>query len=446
MTTAGAPEIASGGGELRARAAEVAAELAARLADPERTASAASASAASDWSPLSLDAGHPGVALLFAELAHYDPALRGTVHAHLASAASHPPGPANASLFRGLPALAFAAHAARRTPRDYAGLFERLDPALDRALQHVLKGERARLAQDRAGAPCSRYDLVHGVTGLTRLLLARRSTHREALNEGLSYLIRLTRPLLVRGERVPGWWSPAGPSGDPDPDPAYPQGHVNFGLAHGISGPLAVLATALRSGVDVPGARGAVSALAQELLSRRTPEGGWPALVPLERYGTEPPPPARTAWCYGTPGTAYALFRAGQALDRADLCRTAVEALTAELDRPRRVTDDALCHGRAGLLHLCRVMAAESGSAPLAARGDALAARLLAGYDAQCPYGYRFEFGDENRVGLLTGAAGVALALHAYATGGGPTGDGSAGGGPTGGGAASGWDAALLLS
>ncbi|MFE7115930.1 lanthionine synthetase C family protein [Streptomyces sp. NPDC057654] len=434
---------------MRARAAEVAAELAGRLADPERTASAASG-----WSPLSLDAGHPGVALLFAELAHHDPALRATAHAYLAAAASHPPpGSSNSSLFRGgLPALAFAAHAARRTPQDYAGLFERLDPALDRALQRVLKGEHARLDAGRAGVECSRYDLVHGVTGLTRLLLARRSMHGEALAEGLSYLIRLSRPLLLRGASVPGWWSPAGPSGDPDPDPDYPRGHVNFGLAHGISGPLALLATALRSGVDVPGARSAVSALAEELLAHRTAEGGWPALIPLERYGTEPPPPARTAWCYGTPGTAYALFRAGQALDRADLCRTAVDALAADLDRPRRVTDEALCHGWAGLLHICRVMAAESGSARLAARGDALAARLIAGYDAQCPYGYRFESGDgsggsggndgndgndgsngsnENRVGLLTGAAGVALALHAYATGSGP---------------ASGWDAALLLS
>ncbi len=290
------------------------------------------------------------------------------------------------------------------------------------------------MEQGRAGVPCSRYDLVNGVTGLARLLLARRATHEEALNEALSYLVRLASPLKVGGAMAPGWWSPSGPSGVPDPDPAYPQGHVNFGPAHGISGPLSVLATALRAGVRVAGAREAVAALAGELLAHRTAEGGWPALIPLERYGTQPPPPARTAWCYGTPGTACALFRAGQALDRADLCAIAVDALAAEMEHPRRVTDNALCHGRAGLLHICRTLAAEDsgpGSARLAAQGDALAARILADYDARRPYGYRFENGAEDRTGLLTGAAGIALALHAYATDAPP---------------ASGWDAALLLS
>ncbi|MEV0274843.1 lanthionine synthetase C family protein [Streptomyces sp. NPDC050610] len=447
MTSVSTVEMPSGGSELRARAAEVAAELASRLADPERTASAVStasatstasaasasstSSAASAWSPLSLDGGHPGVALLFAELAHHDPALRASAHAHLAAAAAHLPGPAATALYHGVPALAFAAHTARRTPQGYGGLFERLDPVLDRALRRALKGERDRLEQGRAGVPCSRYDLANGVTGLTRLLLSRRAEHHDTLAEALSYLVRLARPLPVNGEPAPGWWSPSGPSGDPTPDPAYPRGHVNFGLAHGISGPLAVLSAALRAGVHVPGARRAVAALARELLAHRTGEGGWPALMPLERYGAAPPPPARTAWCYGTPGTAVALFRAGQALDRADLRRTAVEALAADLDHPRRVTDNALCHGRAGLLHICRVMAAESGSARLAARGDALAARLLADYDARRPYGYRFENGVENRVGLLTGAAGIALSLHAYATDARP---------------ASGWDAALLVS
>ncbi|MGW1807070.1 lanthionine synthetase LanC family protein [Streptomyces sp. NPDC002078] len=37
------------------------------------------------------------------------------------------------------------------------------------------------------------------------------------------------------------------------PSPRWPGGHGNFGLAHGIAGPLALLAMALRHGHAVPG-------------------------------------------------------------------------------------------------------------------------------------------------------------------------------------------------
>ncbi|MFI7102024.1 lanthionine synthetase C family protein [Streptomyces sp. NPDC050161] len=399
---------------LRARAAEAVSEIAGRLADPERVAAAAP-----DWAPLSLDAGHPGLALLFAELAHYEPELRAVTHAHLAEAAAHLTGRAGPSLYHGVPALAFAAHTARQAPQHYAGLLERLDPLLDAALHRALKDEHTRLAAGRPGVRCSRYDLVSGVTGLTRLLLARQETHREALAEALSYLVRLTRPLSLDGEPVPGWWAPEGPVG---PDPAFPRGHVNYGLAHGISGPLAVLSAALLAGTSVPGVRRAVTDLAGELLTRRTTEGGWPALIPLERYGKEPPPPGRSAWCYGTPGVACALHRAGLALGRPDLQRTAVDALAADLDHPRRVTDPTFCHGRAGLLHLCHTLATASGDPRLTAHRDTLATQLLTAHSTPGPH---------DHPGLLTGTAGIALALHAYATGTLP---------------ASGWDGALLLS
>ncbi|MCB5908612.1 lanthionine synthetase C family protein [Streptomyces pinistramenti] len=400
-------------GPLRARAAEAAAEIAGRLADPERTAATAPA-----WSPLSLDAGHPGLTLLFAELAHHEPALRPAAHAHLAAAAAHLPGPARPGLYHGVPALAFAAHTARQAPQHYAGLLGRLDPVLDAALHRALKEERTRLAQNRAGVPCSRYDLINGVTGLTRLLLARQATHQGALSEALAYLVRLTRPLTLHGRPVPGWWSPAGPDGSPDP--AFPRGHVNFGLAHGISGPLAVLSAALLAGASTPGLRRAVSGLAQELLTRRTTGGGWPALIPLERYGTPPPPPGRSAWCYGTPGTACALYRAGQALQRPDLQQTAVDALATDLDHPRRVTDNPLCHGRAGLLLITHTLATSSHDPRLTTHRDTLATQLLTDH-AHRP---------ADSPGLLTGTAGIALALHAFATDKPP---------------ASGWDSALLL-
>ncbi|GAA3188104.1 MULTISPECIES: lanthionine synthetase C family protein [Streptomyces] len=452
------PSPATAAPDPRARAAAVSHAIAERLADPEGALAQAPGRA-----PSSLDDGHPAMTLLCAELSHEAPELRRAAHAHLAAGAALLTGGPPQSLFRGgVPALAFAAHAARRTPDDYAGLLARLDTALDRVTRGALEPERARLDAGRAGVGYWRYDLINGITGLTRLLLLRRATHPEASAAALTYLVRLTRPLTRDGAPVPGWWSPDGPGAPGDPHPEYPRGHVNFGLAHGISGPLAVLSAALRDGVSVPGLREAVTALVAELLAHRTEAGGWPAWTALERYGTEPPAPGRTAWCYGTPATAAALHQAGRALGDTGLRILAADALADDLDRPRRVTDHAFCHGHAGLLHLCHTLTEDTPHPRLTDHRDALAARLVAAYDPELPYGFPavaaaadpdvpygprppaaregtadpdLPYGARTAPaserpgppdpvgggtpagpGLLSGAAGIALALHAYAT------------------------------
>ena len=55
------------------------------------------------------------------------------------------------------------------------------------------------------------------------------------------------------------WWSGTGPASTPDP--AWPTGHLNLGMAHGIAGILALLSAAMRVGIRVEGHTEAVSEL-----------------------------------------------------------------------------------------------------------------------------------------------------------------------------------------
>jgi hypothetical protein len=57
--------------------------------------------------------------------------------------------------------------------------------------------------------------------------------------------------ITVNGHAMPGWWTAHGPSGRPHPQ--WPGGHANLGLAHGITGPLSLLATTRIHGITVPG-------------------------------------------------------------------------------------------------------------------------------------------------------------------------------------------------
>lgn len=120
----------------------------------------------------------------------------------------------------------------------------------------------------------------------------------------------------------------------------------------------------------------------------------------------------RPSWCYGVSGTARAQQLAGLALHEPVRVRAAENAILAALRDPLlrdRLPETGLCHGMAGLLHATWRMAAETGNPEITAELPPLADRLIAGLDQDAP--------DPE---LLDGAAGAALALHTFGTGGAP--------------------------
>jgi hypothetical protein len=413
--------------DLAAAADAVVDHVATALANPAAVSAAVTATGGDRWVPLSLTDGHPAIALLYAELARADGAHRRTAHAHLAAGLTHAGEPVF-GLFHGPAALAFAAARAAQRAADYAGLLGVLDDRLAAWTARRLAPELERIAARTPGTAFAAYDVVSGVTGVARYLLQRG--HHDPVQEVLNYLVALSEPV---GE-LPGWWvghtpSPHGPS-----DHA-PSGHANSGLAHGVPGPLALLALAWRAGVRAPGQAAAADRIAGWLLEWSDVDNHgryWPAGLDRVQLRDRPEPlaPARTGWCYGTPGVARALQLAGDAFDRPDWTATAVDALGAMLRRPPSgygVSDAGLCHGWAGLLHITGTVARETGSTDLLAGADRLAARVVAAHEPDRPFGFRID--GEDVAGFLEGAAGTALALQAWRTGG-----------------TGGWDAALLVA
>jgi hypothetical protein len=213
----------------------------------------------------------------------------------------------------------------------------------------------------------------------------------------------------------------------------YPYGYVDLGLAHGIPGPLAALSRAWAAGDRRPPVREALEGLARQLVaaSRFDRYGrAWPRVMPFSASGQIAPEMAETAgaaYCYGPPGICSALLDAADTLDDATLRTVAVEGFEAAL---RRLADDGppsssgLCHGVAGLLAICRKFAAATGSATASAAAEELVGVLLARCDPALPLAFQestlAEDGEEVRIddpGLLSGAAGVALALLTTGTG-----------------------------
>jgi len=416
--------------------------LAQRLADPARTLVRGRDEPADR--PSAADSalnGGAGLALLYAELGHHQREFRPVAHRYLALAGRSLPAATRHGLFAGAPALAFAAVCAMHRDGEYAKLLGDLDASVHRAVRGHLDAERARLRSGAVARHYLRYDVVSGLAGLGRYLLRRCPASAESeslLREILAYFGELVRPVEQGGRALPGWWSQERTPYDNDDG----TGHANLGLAHGIPGPLALLASSWRAGVRTSGQSETVEAIAAFLTEwSDADEYGpyWPSSLNLRQYQRRsgPLPRARAAWCYGAPGVSRALQLAGLALGRTDWTELARAAARAVFRRPEPdlgLRDSCLCHGCAGLLHLTGRLAADDPHCGLGAETGRLALRTAAAFDPELPFGYR-QFSNAQGAfhddpGFLTGSAGVALALHAYRNGPRP---------------ASGWDSALLL-
>jgi hypothetical protein len=399
------------------RALGTAREVATRLAERERLeraiATAPDAQADSTpWDPATLAQGHPGLALLFAQLEAGIPGEGWDEMAHrhlrLALDGLRAQPRRSGGLFAGLAGIAFAAQSIDEDR--HARLLATLDGLLARYTEQAI----ARMESRERGAAERDFDLVSGLAGIGAYLLTRRDEADTAAVVGA-----LVRLLLAEGD-LPGWHTPAELLTPENEEAAG--GRINCGLAHGLPGPLAFLSLAALEGVEADRLEEAIRRGSGWLVEQRLEDEcgvNWPYSIPLAP--DREPRPARAGWCYGAPGICRALWLAGEATADDRLQRLAIDGLQAVSRRPpdaRAVDAPTFCHGISGLLQITLRMANDSGSASLAVFRDKLLAELLDRFEPDSILGYR-DLDPEGHAfespGLLEGAAGVALVLLAAA-------------------------------
>lgn len=387
------------------------------------------------WWPQSLASGALAIALLHIQraLAELGPWQR--AHDWLAYTSRQPiaTGP-DAHLHYGAPALAFVLHlAAEHHPARYSHALTALDHRIRTDTQRRLDQAHTRIDHAQP-ATMIEFDAIRGLTGLGAYWL-RRDPHSDILRAILTYLVRLTEPIPHPDRVLPGWWTPFAPSGRRTDD--FPHGHINHGMAHGISGPLALLSLACRHGVRVPGHHDAITRICAWLDRWRqdTPPGPrWPYWITPTKPHTNPdtksdtgldtdmtavPAIGRPSWCYGTAGVARAQQLAAIALGdirRQHMAETAL-ALATGPDQRAMLRDASVCHGLAGLLHI--ITRAHKDADPQATTASALTNRRRALHAALLDDPAIIDLtrpGPPGRdLGLLEGAPGIALALHSAA-------------------------------
>lgn len=384
-----------------------------------------------NWYRFSLYQGDAGLALACGQLDSYFPADGWSIIAHdyLESAIKDIPrdlghfGHLPPSLSNGLAGLAFAVWRLSDGGSRYQKLLATVDGTLLAHIDDIVHG----LQPIGDGLSVFEYDLVSGVAGIAAYLLCRieRDDHRAALHALLNSLVRLSE----MRDGLPELFTPSHKL-DTNMRESYPDGNINLGLAHGVPGPIAIMALAHMSGVRVPGMSRAIEQLSEYLIQNRTDDRwgpNWPAAVPLAPKGSSAAAPlsikaragARAAWCYGNPGIARALWLAGATLERPSYSTLAVEAMQSVYRRPaeaRGIDAATFCHGVAGLLQITLRFAMESHLPIFAREAEALTKQLLSLYEPDRPLGFRsMDVGHTliDHAGLLEGAPAVVLVLLA---------------------------------
>ncbi|MFB7916677.1 lanthionine synthetase LanC family protein [Streptomyces sp. NPDC056061] len=288
-----------------------------------------------------------------------------------------------------------------------ARLHPPLHRAADRLRNHLLDRAWARPWRS-VDVGLSDYDLISGPSGtMLALCVGVTQPKRSQLLPFTAHMAELCDSGDLRRLRTGRY------AGHPYPD--WLQGKVNTGMGHGVAGLVTALTAAVRRVGPWPELLDALRCATRWLMRQSFDDDR--SIRSWDGAGLDGPPPAgarpRQAWCYGTPGVAWALWDAADALgDRsaADWAATAFTTLAERYDEEfhlfgEPLTDRlGLCHGAAGVLAVADAFHRHARLPAAAALRDRLAGHLGRRLPAALAAG-------EPGTGLLVGAPGALSAL-----------------------------------
>lgn len=162
----------------------------------------------------------------------------------------------------------------------------------------------------------------------------------------------------------------------------FPFGYINLGLAHGILGPLYILALGFKKFNNYQYLRAVEKGLQYyEKSLHVNDEGislGWNGRIAAnleKREFTYNP-----SWCYGSIGIARVLYKISEIINNKNLRNITIEVLRSfvnYLDHVDEIYNNAICHGKAGVMLIYNNMYSDTGESLFKEYSDRLYVEIL---------------------------------------------------------------------
>lgn len=239
------------------------------------------------------------------------------------------------------------------------GYYRKFLEKYDSTVYAYLTGVVENLLQRRKPLQTQDYDMISGMAGVVQNLIEWPNDISLAIAHRISeYLTSLTDYVPYKGGKVPGWYV----SGDDYLTrlrmESYPDGHINFGMAHGITGVLASLIKLGENGINKNKVDQAINVIIDELDKVRcvSPQGEvyYPGMLNVNDYANGEywkDQNYRMSWCYGTISVLYTLYRGYEYLNKPEKCIEVlkeIEQIAKRGNQSWMLTSPIICHGYAG--------------------------------------------------------------------------------------------------
>jgi lantibiotic modifying enzyme len=325
-------------------------------------------------------------------------------------------GLSNTSLFSGTTGIALAVKASSCNGKYFNKLFQTIHGEL---LSH-LEGQLEDIYK-KTHVEMFDYDVIEGLAGVANYLLLDETTWSDKhIQSIISYFISLTEDYEFDNKKLPKWHIHAQYLFSEEEKTQYPDGIFNLGLSHGITGPLIILCKAYEKGIQLPGQLDAIARLSQQIVRLKLEESNrWGGMLSLSEYllPQQQSTHTRDAWCYGTPGVAYALLTAADILNDHALHQTAIQAMEELIGNESGIFSPTFCHGYSGLAYIFKRFYDKTNKLIFLDESHRLRDKIVSYYSEDNPFGFcniEHENGEEcrlNSVGLLDGVTGVMLTI-----------------------------------
>ena len=267
--------------------------------------------------------------------------------------------PISPSLFKGIAGFNHTVSLVNKNTNNYYKLLNKLDNILIIYYEKYIRDLKLYKSNNKLYLPIDlEYDVIYGVSGIARYVLERYKSNgmmEQIANQIIFFLINLTKDILHEGRVKKGWYSHSYNQKEDSYYIDYEHCYYNLGLAHGISGPLAILSIFLINGFELKGQKEAIQIIINWLkqIDSHIQDTAWPYTIKDIDFIDNSD--YRFAWCYGIPGIAISMLLAGKALNNISIIDDATRIFgnIFKYDFNKwNINSPIICHGYGGVLQI----------------------------------------------------------------------------------------------